>query len=232
MKLFIAKSKSLGDKKAFEVVKKQILQKPDSTIGVAVGKTTDNLYKLISNNVRKNPKLWKKLKLFQIDEKLGISPESPLSFNFEVRQELNELLKILDKKNVFLINGLINPKKTIKDAYKFIKKSKGIDLVILGLGPKYDPHIAYNTTGKSNLNSRMRVVELHPMTCNVKGITLGIKDILETKKALLIAYGKDKAKSLKLALHRKVDMKKASASALQLHKDLYVVVDKEASRLK
>ena len=243
MKLFIAKNKKFGDKKAFEVIKKQVLSKPNLLIGLAVGKTTDGLYKLISKDVTKHKKGWRSIKVFQIDEKLGVHPNSKDSFNFEIRKELKQLLKIINPKNIFLIDGTQNPKKIIKNAYRFIKKNKGIDLIVLGIGPEYDPHIAYNTTGKSSINSRMRVVELHPLVAKkikckgdrpvapTKGITLGIKDILECKKALLIVYGKDKAKSIKLALGKKVNTKRASASALLLHKDLYVVVDKDAGKI-
>ena len=80
------------------------------------------------------------------------------------------------------------------------------------------------------------MVELHPKivqkisALRIKGITLGIKDILEAKHILLIAYGKDKAKSLKLAFCGKVNMKRASASVLQLHKNLFVIADKDALR--
>ena len=238
MQLVIAKNKKIGDKKAFEVIKNQILKKPSSLIGLASGKTTDGLYKLISKDVSNHPKRWKNVKVFQIDEKLGVYFNSKDSFNFEIRNELKSLFKIIDPKNIFLMDGTQNPKKTIKNAYKFIKKNKGIDLIILGLGPEYDPHIAYNTSGKSSLDSRMRVVKLHPKVgaCRskpiqriTKGITLGIKDILGAKKVLLIAYGKEKAKSIKLAFGEKVNTKRASASALQLHRNLTVVVDKNAA---
>ena len=242
MKRFIVKNKSAGNKKAFEIIKAQVLKKPSSLLGLAVGKTTDGIYKLISKDVVKSPKIWKKVKLFQIDENLGISSDSKASFNFEIRRELKKLLKIINPKNIFLMNGLESPKKIIKDAYKFIRKNKGIDLIVLGIGPDYDPHIAYNTTGKSSLNSKMRAVDLHPkIAAKIKvvrarrgvpqqGITLGIKDILQTKKVLLIAYEKEKAKSLKLAFAGKVDTKRASASALQMHKDLNVIIDVNASR--
>ena len=240
MKTFISKNKKLGDKKAFHIVKAQILKKPNSLIGLAVGKTTDGLYKLISKDAAKNPNIWKKVKLFQIDENLRIPPTSSLSFNFEIRKELKSLIRLISPKNLFLIDGTKKPKNTIQKAYKFIKQNKGIDLMILGLGPEYDPHIAYNTTGKSSLNSRMRGVDLHPKTIekmrhrdavncvSTKGITLGIKDILETRKVLLIAYGKEKSKSLKSILKGKVDMKRGSASALVLHKNLEIITDKDA----
>ena len=239
MKLFIAKNKKNGNKKAFDVIKKQIIKKPVSLIGLAVGETTDGLYKLISKDASLNPKIWEKVRLFQIDENLGISPSSPLSFNYEIRKELKQLFKIINPKNIFLIDGTKNPKIIIKEAYKFIRKNNSIDLTILGLGPEYDPHIGYNTSGKSSISSRMRVVKLHPKIVEKtkrrggegasRGITLGIKDILDSKKVLLIAYGKHKAMSVRLALGRKVNMKIASASALLLHKNLTVVTDKEAS---
>lgn len=240
-KIISTRSPKEGDKKAFEFIEKQILLKPNSLIGLAVGKTTDGLHELISKDCKKKPSKWKRVKLFQIDENLGVSPKSPLSFNFEIRNELKNLLKIVDRKNVFLMDGKKDPKITIKEAIKFIRENGGIDFITLGIGPEYDPHIAYNTTGTSSTNSKIRVVNLHPKVSEKlnknlnkktevkKGVTLGIKDILEAKKALLIAYGKDKSKSLKLAFCGKVNMKKASASALQLHRNLEVIVDKEAS---
>ncbi len=246
MKLFITKNEKEGDKKAFEIIKRQVKKKPNSLIGLAVGKTTDGLHKLISKDSKKNPKVWEKIKVFQIDENLSVSTKSKISFNYEVSTELKDLFKILNKENIFLIDGTLDPKKTIKSAYSFIRKNKGFDLITLGIGPEFDPHIAYNTTGKSLINSKMRVVNLHPKISKklyekmgnnlnsmipTKGITLGIKDILTSKEVLLIAYGKDKAKPISLAFNGKVNMKKASASALQLHKNLHVVLDKPASLL-
>ena len=232
MKLFIKKNKTQGDKKAFEIIKKQVLLKPSSLIGLATGKTTDRLHKLISKDVIKNPQRWSKLKIFQIDENLYAPPSSTLSFNNELRKELKSLIKILNPKNIFLIDGTENPKKTINKAYRFLKKNKGIDLIILGIGPEYDPHIAYNTCGKSSLKSKMRVVALHKKISKKvktkKGITIGLHDILKAKKVLLIAYGKEKTKSLKLALKEKINVKRCSASALQLHKNVAVVIDRSA----
>ena len=252
MKRFIVKNKNAGDKKAFEIIKKQVLQKPESLIGLAAGKTIDGLYKLISNDVIKYTNLWKKIKVFQIDENLGISPDSEFSFNHQLKKKLKPLLKKLSPKNIFLIDGTENPKKIIKKAYEFLCQNKEMDLVILGIGPEHDPHIAYNTTGRSSLNSKMRVVELHPKILKKlvralptrgearsqserhatpqRGITLGIKDILKSKKVLLIAYGKEKAKSIKLAFKGKVDTKRASASALKLHNNLEIVLDKDAGK--
>ncbi|OGI13848.1 MAG: hypothetical protein A3I68_05620 [Candidatus Melainabacteria bacterium RIFCSPLOWO2_02_FULL_35_15] len=234
MKLFIVKDKKTGDKKAFEIIKKQILHKPDSLIGLAAGKTINGLYKLVSYDAMKYPNTWKKIKIFQIDENFGINSDSELSFNHQIKKKLKSLIKKLSPLNIFLIEGTKNPKKTISEGYRFLKKNGGIDLIILGIGTEYDPHIAYNTSGRSLLNSKMRVVDLHPKEAakvtTQKGITLGIKDILNTKKVLLMAYGKEKAKSVKLAFKGRVDTKRASASALQLHKDLNIVTDKEAGK--
>ncbi len=260
MKLFIVKDKKSGDRKAFEVIKKQVQTKTNSLIGLAAGKTIDGLYKLISIDAKRNKKLWSRLKVFQIDEHFGVHPNSKLSFNYEIKKKLYELLKVLHTKNIFLLNGVEKPEKTIAKGYNFIKKNNGFDLIILGIGPEYDTHIAYNTTGKSPLNSKMRVVSLHPKiikrllekqetgnrkheghsssfpaSCfmspaSLKGITLGVKDILNARKTLLIAYGKEKAKSIRLAFKGRVDTKRASASALQLHKNLTVITDKEAGK--
>ena len=69
------------------------------------------MYKLISKDVKRNPKRWSRLKLCQIDENLGCGPESDLSFNAEIRKELKGLLSVVNPKNIFLMNGNENPKK-------------------------------------------------------------------------------------------------------------------------
>ena len=229
MKLFILKNKKAGDKKAFEIIKKQVKTKPNSLIGLAAGKTTDSLYKLISKDVLNYPKAWVKSKIFQIDEKLG--KDSRKSFSHELQQELKPLFKILSPENIFLMDGNKNPKLTIKNAKHFLKEK--IDFLILGIGPEYDPHIAYNTKGQTNLKSSIRVINLHVVGspsrgAQIRGITIGIKEILASKKILLLAYTKKKADSLHLAFNGKVDIKNVPASALQLHKNLFIVIDKDA----
>ena len=231
----IFKSKKEGDKKALSIIKKQIRQKPHSLIGLAVGKTTDSLHKLISIDAKHNPRLWKNIKILQIDENVGYSPRSKKSFNNELKNELKDLIEILDKENIFLMDGTKNPKQTIKATKDFIKKCGGIDLITLGIGPEPDPHIAYNTTGESSLNSSVRVVKLHPLIAKklnpkAKGITIGVKEILSSRKIILLAYGANKIPSIKLAFNGKIDMKKASASALQKHKCLNVILDKAAGK--
>src|SRR3990167_8868015 len=102
MKLFILKNKKAGDKKAFEIIKKQVKTKPNSLIGLAAGKTTDSLYKLISKDVLNYPKVWSKIKIFQIDEKLG--KDSRKSFSYELQKELKPLFKTLSPENIFLMD--------------------------------------------------------------------------------------------------------------------------------
>ena len=122
MKLFILDNKKQANKKAFLIIQKQILKKPNSLIGLAAGKTTDGLYKLISKNAKASPNKWKKLKLLQIDENLDFSPDSPKSFNFEIRQELRDLIKLIKKGNVFLM-----------DSTRSTKETKVLILLFLGL---------------------------------------------------------------------------------------------------
>ena len=246
-KLSTVKSKKTGNNIAFKYIKAQIKKKPASLLALAAGRTTDGLHKLISNSAKKNPHFWRQVKVLQIDEIVGAKPTSSLSFNFELNCELKDLFKIIKTKNVCLINGNQNFKKTISNLKKFISKNKGIDLITLGIGPHYDPHIAYNTKGKAFLNSSVHVVKLHPKTArNIKkrikekkggikksfkkGVTLGIKDILGAKKAILLAYGEEKSRSLDLAFNKNIDVKNVPGSALQLHKNLYIVTDKLAGK--
>ena len=60
--------------------------------------------------------------------------------------------------------------------------------------------------------------------------TMGIRNIMQARKILLIASGRAKAQALKDALYGPVTPH-VPASILQLHKDVAVVADEEALEL-
>ena len=121
-----------------------------------------------------------------------------------------------------------------------IKSFGGIDLQILGIGS--DGHIAFNEPGTS-FDSLTPVAELAESTIvdnsrlfndikevPTKAVTMGLKSIMNAKKIVLIATGKNKAKAIKALLTgpKTIDN---PASVLQDHKDCTIYVDEEAYSL-
>jgi glucosamine-6-phosphate deaminase len=111
--------------------------------------------------------------------------------------------------------------------------------VVLGLG--HNGHIGLNEPGSSP-KSRSRVVELTPSTVAAisggerfrsidetpeSAISMGMSQILEAKRALVIATGIGKAE----AVHRMVEGRVGPgmpASLLTGHRDLLVICDQDA----
>lgn len=61
-------------------------------------------------------------------------------------------------------------------------------------------------------------------------ITMGIRDIMRSKKILLMALGKEKAEIVKMAFEGDITTW-CPGSLLQLHPDIHVLLDKEAASL-
>ena len=108
----------------------------------------------------------------------------------------------------------------------------GIDLQLLGIG--LDVHIGFNEPDKYFVKST-HVVDLHESTIKAnsrffasedevptKAITMGMVSIMQAKKILLIASGKEKRDILEKAFYGLITPE-IPASILQLHPDITVI---------
>jgi glucosamine-6-phosphate deaminase len=119
-----------------------------------------------------------------------------------------------------------------------IRDMGGIDLQILGIGT--DGHIAFNEPG-SSLGSRTRLKTLASETVRDNAryfgsedrvprlaVTVGVGTILESRRCLLLAIGRSKARAIRDAVEGPVTAQ-VTASALQLHREVIVIVDEAAA---
>ena len=123
-----------------------------------------------------------------------------------------------------------------------IAAAGGLDLQLLGIG--FNGHIAFNEPG-SALTSRTRMVSLTPQTIKDNArffkkasdvpqyaLSMGVGSIMEAKKVILLAFGKNKAAAVAAAVEGGVSQF-CTASALQMHQDAWFFCDEEAaSKLK
>jgi glucosamine-6-phosphate deaminase len=113
----------------------------------------------------------------------------------------------------------------------------GIDLQLLGIGS--DGHIAFNEPG-SSLGSRTRLKTLASETVRDNArffgraedvprlaITMGVGTILESRRCLLLAMGKEKAAAIRSTVEGPITAQ-VTASALQLHREVIVIIDEDA----
>lgn len=237
MKIVITKNKQLMSARAANIVIKQIKKKKSSVLVLPTGNTPLGMYKKLREAYKKRKVNFKNVIAFNLDEYVGLQHNHKNSYYYYMQKYLFKHINV-KQKNINVPDGMVNNlKKECLEYEKAIKKKK-IDLAILGIG--HNGHVAFNEPG-SIFKSKTRVVgiTLETRRANAKNfkslrqtpkqaITMGIYTIMQAKKIILLASGKDKAEIIAKALKGKVT-KNIPASYLQLHPKLIVILDKQAA---
>lgn len=217
-----------------DLVAQQVQRLPSSVLGLATGETMEGVYA----NLRARSLDFSGVTTFQLDEYLGLSPDSPESYAYYMRHHLFEHVN-LDPGRCHLLDGLATDLAAHCAAYEqAIAASGGIDLQLLGIGR--DGHLAFNEPG-SSLASRTRWKVLTPDTRQrnalhfapdhqvpIHVLTMGLGSIMEARHCLLLAYGSVKAPAIAAAVEGPVTSS-CPASVLQMHPRCTLVLDESAA---
>ena len=148
----------------------------------------------------------------------------------------------VDFDRVNFLSGTAEDMEAECDRYsKKIRESGGIDIQILGIGT--NGHIGFNEPGdkfadgpfavkltQSTIDSNKKYFEAVGDTMPEYALTMGIGDIMRSKKIILIATGESKAKAVKELVEGEVSTE-CPATILKLHADVTVFLDKESASL-
>lgn len=239
MQLFIEKDYSAMSKKAAKIFADEIRQKPDLVLGLATGSTPVGTYQELIRMHREDGLDFSKVVSFNLDEYYSITPDNSQSYNYFMFENLFNHVNI-EKGNINIPDGQALDIKTYCNEYdNKIEKIGGIDLQLLGIG--VNGHIGFNepadelivgthladlTQDTIKANSRFfNSIDQVP----TKAITMGIGSIMNAKKILLLASGKNKAEIMAKLLINKVVTTKNPASLLMLHRDVTIIIDEEAA---
>ncbi|WP_394190316.1 glucosamine-6-phosphate deaminase [Pseudoalteromonas atlantica] len=217
---------------------KQLEKKPTSVLGLATGSTPVALYQELISKNKAGEISFSHATTFNLDEYLGLTGEHPQSYRYFMNEQLFNHVDI-NKDNTFVPPGdAENPIEACHEYETKICDAGGVDVQLLGIGR--NGHIGFNEPS-SGLTSRTRVKTLTKATIEDNArffkadeyqphlsITMGIGTILEAKKVVLLATGENKADAV-LAMVEGPLMAKCPASALQLHRDAVIVIDKAAA---
>lgn len=238
MEVIITKNYDEMSKVAAEIIRRQIVSKPNSVLGLATGGTPVGTYKELVRMHKEEGLDFSKVITFNLDEYVGLPPSHEQSYHYFMWDNLFKHVNI-NPENVHIPAGITTDFDAFCQWYEAeIKKAGGIDLQLLGIGG--DGHIAFNEPG-SSLTSRTRVVTLFEQTIKDNArffksidevpkfaVTMGVGTIMEARTLLLIANGKKKAKVCAEFIEGPVTSM-VTASALQLHPNAIVVLDEEAA---
>jgi len=223
-----------------ELIREKQKKKEKCVLGLATGSTPKSLYEELVRMHREEKLSFKNVITFNLDEYYPIDNNALQSYNRFMRTQLFDHIDI-NPKNIHIPNGEIK-KDDIKEHCRqyeaMIKEAGGIDLQILGIGN--NGHIGFNEPG-SGIYSKTRLITLDNSTrianayefANISqvprlAITMGISNILQAKKIILMAWGNSKAPVIKKAVEDD-DTEQVPASLLQNHDDVTFVVDDTAA---
>ena len=237
MVLIEAKDYNDMSRKAANIISAQVIMKPHAVLGLATGSTPVGAYKQLVEWYNKGDLDFANVTSVNLDEYKGLSPENDQSYRYFMNTNLFNHVNI-NKERTFVPNGLEpDSEKACTEYNEVIASMGGVDLQLLGLG--HDGHIGFNEPN-DEFDKETHCVDLTESTIQAnkrffekvedvptQAYTMGIKNIMQARKVLLIVSGEGKAEILDKVLYGPVTPQ-VPASILQLHNDLTVVADEAA----
>jgi glucosamine-6-phosphate deaminase len=209
-----------------------------TTLGLATGATMTPLYARLVAAHRSGEVSFRSALSFNLDEYVGVAPDSPGSFHASMHEHLFQFIDI-EPTRANIPDGMADDIAAEATRYEArIAASGGIDLLLLGIGA--NGHIGFNEPG-SDFASRTREVKLDDATrrdnagnfpgralAPERAITMGIATILQARRILLLATGHEKAAALAAAVDGPLTPK-CPASVLRLHGNVQILCDQAAA---
>lgn len=205
----------------------------------ASGDSPAGLYEIIANKVQTAALDISKWQFVGLDEWVGMNGEDEGSCRFHLNNQLFHRMKVSEDCISFFDGRSADLQQECEKTEAFIFQQGGIDVAVIGLG--LNGHVGMNEPGAS-VNSRSQVVELDPITIKTgqkyfnkqqplsKGITLGLKTILETKHIFLLVSGLHKSSIVKQLLEGEITAD-LPGTALREHPGVRVYLDRASASL-
>lgn len=212
-----------------------VRNKPNATLVLTSGNTPILAYQKITEMAKTDD--FAQALIIGLDEWVGVSGESEGSCRYIVEQNLLKPLNIPASNYTFFDSMTEDLESECKRVDNLIFAKGGLDFILVGLGT--NGHLGLNEPG-SSFDAYCQVTDLEEITATVgqkyfnsstpltKGITVGLKHLLEAKEAMVMANGTDKADIIKRMISEEIN-EKLPATVLRKHKDGLLWIDKAAS---
>jgi len=203
---------------------------PSAVMGFPTGSTPEGCYKLLAGS---NTRIFSDVIFQQIDEWVGLKNSSSGTCLHHLKTNLFKPLTVGEDRILKIRSDIDNPKKEAQQVQKKLERAGGLDLCVLGLG--LNGHLGLIEPSKNWLPERVNVIKLSESTRNhtmiqhvdikpTQGITIGIKDILESTAILLIVKGEQKRNILRKVIDSE-PTSQLPASYLNGHSGLKTICD-------
>ena len=240
MEIKVYATSRMMDSASAGVIVDRIRTKGNSVIGLSTGRTTGLVHKAVCDSFRQDPFDASQVTFFGLDEVTGVPREYSGSCYTMLKREIIDGLGIPDENFLMLPTFSEDFSRSCREFTQELERRGGIDLLYLGLGD--NGHLGFNQPGSpfgctartsymmKELEQRIRRETGLGEDAPLGGITLGLKDIMHSRKLVLGAKGYSKAAMVKAMIEGPVT-EDIPASVLQLHPDCTVLLDSEAASM-
>ena len=222
-------------RRAAAFITAELARCPALLLCVSAGTTPTRTYDLLAVARAREPQLFARLRLLKIDEWGGLAPDHPATCEAYLRARLVEPLALPAEQYEGFAPDPRDPEAECRRVRRWLGAHGPIDLCLLGLGT--NGHLALNEPGTA-LQPHAHFARLtpasraHPMLQATRarpayGLTLGIADILHSRRILLLVSGGHKRSQLERLLQPLISPQ-FPASFLWLHPDVTILCDRAA----
>lgn len=239
MKVIVVDNYQQMSQVAADIVAEVVANTPNPVLGLATGSTPIGMYNILADYYRQGKLSFANASSVNLDEYVGLGEESDQSYVYFMASNFFDHIDI-DRKNTFLPNGKATDLQQECQRYTTLVSQHTQDVQILGIGS--NGHIGFNEPN-TPFDSHTHVVQLAESTIKDNSrlfadindvprsaLTMGIGDIMQSKKIVLLASGANKAKAISALVDGEMT-ETVPATALQQHPDAIIIVDKEAASL-
>ena len=237
VKIYYSKTKQEAGKKAAQSILNILNVKKDAVLGLATGSSPLDMYSELVNMFKNELVSFKYVRAVNLDEYVGLSPENDQSYAYFMRKNLFDEIDI-EAENTHIPNGLAEDYDAECKRYdNLIASLGGTDVQVLGIG--VNGHIGFNEPSDA-FSDGTALVYLTDSTIKANSrffddvsqvptmaFSMGIGQIMSSKKIILLANGEAKAEILEAALFGKITPE-VPASILQTAADVEVFADEQA----
>jgi glucosamine-6-phosphate isomerase len=214
-----------------------VKENPQAVLCLAGGDTPKKTYEYLVEDYEQGNVDFSSCTFLGLDEWVGLGKDDEGSCLKFLNETLFNPLRIKSK-NVFFFDAKSSDLETECNKMDAIISEKGnIDIILLGVG--MNGHLGFNEPGVS-FDLHAHVIDLDDTSKTIgqkyfkeettldKGITLGIRHILEAKNAVLVANGNKKASIIQKTIEFEVT-NQIPSTILKNHPNSYVFIDEEAA---
>jgi galactosamine-6-phosphate isomerase len=235
-KIRVARTYDAMSQEAADFICSALEQRPNLLLCASAGGTPTRAYELLAAHYARAPGLFKQMRVLQIDEWCGLAPGSLATCHADLQTKLLGPLRITRDRYKGFRTDAPDLQTECGRMARWLAAHGPIDVCILGLGA--NGHVAMNEPAAA-MTPHAHVAELarssrqHALLKTLAkkpryGLTLGMGDILCSRRILLLVNGKRKHPALS-RLMKPIITTRFPASYLWLHPDATVLCDREAA---